>query len=112
MKVLGAAVLAMEALIMGFALLLVQKHQNGAVLLVGAGIALLFLLTAAMLRRRMGWVFGSVLQIAIIGYGFVVTPLIFLGVLFAGLWIAAIIVGRKGEATQAALIKARESEAR
>lgn len=111
MKVLGAAVLAMESLVMGFALLLVMKDQSTPTLLVGGVIALLFLLAAGMLRKNYGWVLGSFLQIAMIGYGFIVTPLFFLGVLFSGLWITAIVVGRKGEAARAALAKAGEPEA-
>jgi len=111
MKVLGAAVLAMEALVMGFALLLAQKHQSAMALFAGGIIAVLFLFTAGLLKRRFGWILGSILQIAMIGYGIIVTPLFFLGVLFGALWIAAIVVGRKGEATRAALLKARESEA-
>jgi len=111
MKVLGAAVLAMESLVMGFALLLAQKHESAIPLLIGAVIALLFLFSAGMLRNRYGWILGSLLQVAIVAYGVIVTPLFFLGVLFGGLWIAAIIIGRKGEAARAALLKARESRA-
>lgn len=111
MKVLGASVLAMEFLVMGFALLLAVKSQSGATLIVGGVIALLFLLTAAMLRRTYAWILGSILQIAMIAYGLIVTPLFFLGVLFSGLWIAAIVVGRKGESARAALLKAGESKA-
>ncbi|MEK6648061.1 MAG: DUF4233 domain-containing protein [Actinomycetota bacterium] len=110
MKVLGASVLAMESLVMGFALLLVMKNQSNATLVVGGVIALLLILTAGMLRKNYGWILGSILQIAMIAYGFIVTPLFFLGVLFSGLWVAAIVVGRKGEATRAALVKAGESK--
>lgn len=111
MRVLGAAVLAMESLVMGFALLLAQKHESAIPLLIGTVIALLLLFSAGMLRNRYGWILGSLLQVAIVAYGVIVTPLFFLGVLFAGLWIAAIIIGRKGEAARAALLKARESRA-
>jgi hypothetical protein len=46
----------------------------------------------------------------LIGYGFVTTPLFFLGTLFTGLWVAAIIVGRRGEAARAAFLKAGETK--
>ena len=101
----------MESLVMGFALLLALKDQSARTLIIGGVIAILFLLSAGMLRKKLGWVIGSILQIAMIAYGFIVTPLFFLGVLFAGLWIAAIVVGRKGEAARAALLKAAESKA-
>jgi hypothetical protein len=46
------------------------------------------------------------LQVAILGYGFVVTSMFIVGALYLGLWIAAILVGRKGEAARAALLAA------
>jgi len=96
---------------MGFALLLAKDGASAASLIIGGAIAILFLLTAGLLRTRYGWILGSLLQVAMIAYGVIVTPLFFLGVLFAGLWIAAIVVGRKGEVARAALLKALESEA-
>ncbi|MCX6429272.1 MAG: DUF4233 domain-containing protein [Actinobacteria bacterium] len=102
MRILGAAVLAMESLVMGFALLLATKDHSSLSIAIGGCIAIAFLLCAGLLKRTFGWILGSLLQIAI----FVVAPLIILGVLFSGLWVAAIIIGRKGEAARAALLKA------
>jgi hypothetical protein len=109
MKVLATSVLAMEIMLMGFAILLASKNHGGAALSLGAVIAVLLALAAATLRIRVGWVLGSALQIAVVAYGFIAAPLFFLGVLFTGLWIAAIVVGRKGEAARAALLKASET---
>ena len=109
MKVLGSAVLAMEVMVMGFALLLASKNESSGALILGGITALLLIFAAGMLRNRSGWILGSFLQIAMIAYGFVVTPLFFLGTLFGGLWVAAIVVGRKGEAARAALLKAGEA---
>ncbi|MSW57924.1 MAG: DUF4233 domain-containing protein, partial [Actinobacteria bacterium] len=50
------------------------------------------------------------LQIAAFFYGFFVTPMFFLGALFAGLWICAIVVGRKGEAARAAFVSGAGSQ--
>jgi hypothetical protein len=94
----------MEVFVMGFAVLFASKNHTGAALVVGGVIALLLLLSMGFLRSRMGWVLGSLLQLAVIGYGFVATTLYFLGSLFAGLWVAAIVVGRKGEAARAAFL--------
>ncbi len=105
MKVLASAVLTMEALTMGFALLLVAKDHSSAALYVGAAIAILLLFAVGMLRNRGGWILGSLLQFAVIGAGALATPLYFLGAVFGGLWIAAIIVGRKGEAARAAFLE-------
>jgi len=105
MKVLASSVLAMEIMVMGFAVLLASKNHSASALIWGGVIAALLVVAAATLRTAMGWILGSVLQMALIGYGFVATPLYFLGTLFMGLWIAAIIVGRKGEAARAALLR-------
>lgn len=94
---------------MGFAVLLASKGHSASALALGGVIAALLVVAVATLRRRVGWILGSALQIAMIGYGFVVAPLFFLGSLFLGLWVAAIIVGRKGEAARAALLNARET---
>ena len=90
---------------MGFALLLVAKSHSKAELLVGGLIALLLILNVGLLRNKVGWIMGSVLQIALIGAGAIATPLFFLGPVFGALWIAAIVVGRKGEAARAAFLK-------
>ena len=110
MKVLASSVLAMEIMVMGFAVLLASKNHGAAALILGGVIAVLLAVAAATLRIRVGWVLGSALQVALVGYGFVATPLFFLGVLFMGLWIAAIVVGRKGEAARAAFLKTGETK--
>lgn len=110
MKVLASSVLAMEIMVMGFAVLLASKDHSAIALILGGVIAALLVVTVSMLRTRAGWILGSVLQVALIGYGFVTTSLFFLGSLFMGLWIAAIVVGRKGEAARAALLKAGETK--
>jgi hypothetical protein len=109
MKILASSVLAMEIMVMGFAVLLASKNHGAPALIWGGVIAGLLLLAVATLRIRVGWVLGSALQIALVGYGFIATPLFFLGALFMGLWIAAIFVGRKGEAARAAFLKTGET---
>ena len=68
-------------------------------------IAIVAILTAGLLKKKFGWIIGSLLQIAIIAYGYFVTPMYFMGALFAILWISAIVVGRKGEAIRAQLLR-------
>ena len=108
MRVLGSAVLVMEFFIMGFAMLIAKDHETST-LIAGAVIAILFLLTPGLLKKKAGWILGSVLQLLMIGYAVVVPSMIFIGLLFAGLWIAAIVVGRKGEAARAALLAQAEN---
>ena len=95
----------MEAFVMGFAVLLAMGEHTGGVLALGGALAIALLLNAGLMKKKVGWVLGSVLQLAMIGYGYVVTPMYFMGALFAGLWIAAFLVGRKGEAIRAELLR-------
>jgi len=95
----------MEAFVMGFAVLLAMGEHSGGALALGGTIAILQLINAGLMKKRIGWVIGSVLQIAMIAYGYVVTPMYFMGALFAALWVAAFLVGRKGEAIRAELLR-------
>ena len=110
MRVLGSAVLVMEFFIMGFAMLVAKDHETSTII-AGAVIAILFLLTPGLLKKKAGWILGSILQFLMIGYAVVVPSLALLAVIFGGLWIAAIVVGRKGEAFRAALL-AEEQKSR
>ena len=106
MRILGATVLVMEGLTVAFGLLLAMSSTSsvGAIWLwAGGALALLLILTAGLLKRKSGWIIGSILQLCVFAYGFVVTAMFAMGVLYAGLWIAAIVVGRKGEAARARL---------
>jgi len=58
------------------------------------------------LKKKAGWILGWILQVGILAYGFVVTSMFLVGAIFLGLWIAAILVGKKGEAARAALLAA------
>jgi hypothetical protein len=109
MRVLGSAVLVMEFFIMGFAMLIAKDHE-ASTLIAGAVIAILFLLTPGLLKKKSGWILGSILQFLMIGYAVVVPSLAFLALIFGGLWIAAIVVGRKGEAARAALLAEAEKD--
>ena len=111
MRVLGSAVLVMEFFVMGFAMLLAKDNHGASTIIAGAVIAILFLLTPGLLKKKAGWVLGSILQFLMIGYAVVVPSLAILALIFGGLWIAAIVVGRKGEAARAALLaEARVAE--
>ena len=107
MRMLASAVLIMEVFIMGFAMLLAKDNHGSAAIIAGAVIAFLLLLTPGLLKKRAGWIVGSLLQLAMIGYAFVVPSMAIVGLIFGGLWIAAIVVGRKGEAARAALMASK-----
>ena len=96
--------LAMESLVMGFALLLAMDKHSSSELILGAILALLILLTAGMTKRVSGWILGSVWQICLIAYGMVVPAMYFMGALFALLWVCAYFVGKKGEKVRAQMM--------
>jgi hypothetical protein len=101
---LGASVLTMEALVVSFALLVAKDlsvRTEVPVGVLGGVLAVLCLVAAGLLKRRVGWILGSVIQVGLIAMGFVVPMMFLLGALFAGLWAAAIIVGRMGERARA-----------
>ena len=97
----------MEFFIMGFAML-IAKDQEPSTLIAGGVIAILFLLTPGLLKKKSGWILGSILQFLMIGYAVVVPSLAILALIFGALWIAAIVVGRKGEAARTALLAQAE----
>jgi hypothetical protein len=101
----------MEFFIMGFAMLLAKDNHETSTIVAGAIIALLMLLTPGLLKKRVGWSLGSILQFLMIGYAVVVPAMAIVGLIFGGLWIAAIVVGRKGEAARAALMATRTPDA-
>jgi len=106
MKVLGASVLIAESLTLGFAILVAMKDQSQAAIIYGCAVAFLLFVAAGLVRRPGGFVFGSLMQVAMISFGFVEPSFFIIGVVLIGLWVAAIIVGRKGEAARAALLAA------
>jgi hypothetical protein len=97
----------MEFFVMCFAMLIAKEHETST-LVAGAVIAILFLLTPGLLKKKAGWILGSLLQFLMIGYAVVVPSLAILALIFGGLWVAAIVVGRKGEAFRAALLAEAE----
>ena len=107
MRILGSAVLVMEFFVMGFAMLLAKDNHEPSSIVAGAIIATLLLLTPGLLKKRTGWILGSILQFLVIGYAVVVPSMAIVGVIFGGLWIAAMVVGRRGEAIRAALMASR-----
>ena len=106
MKILGASVLIAESMTMGFAILIVMKDQSQAAIIFGCVVSFLLFVAAALVRRPGGFVIGSIMQVVMISFGFVEPYFFIFGVVFVGLWVSAIVVGRKGEAARAALLAA------
>jgi len=95
-RMLCSAILAFEAILMLLSILVL----NGFSVLsapwaaaIGGGMAAACLVAVGMLRRPAGYGLGHVLQVAIIAVGFLALPILFLGLVFAALWITAYLVG-------------------
>ena len=71
MKILGASVLIAESMTMGFAILIAMKDQSQAAIIYGCVVSFLLFVAAALVRRPGGFVFGSLMQIAMIAFGFI-----------------------------------------
>ena len=108
MRVLAAAVLTMESMLMGFALLIAKDDASLTEIILGAVLSVLFIFNAGLLKRKGGYLLGSFLQIFLIGYGLVVPHMYYMGGVFTTLWIIAILLGRRGEAIKASLIAQRD----
>lgn len=100
MRALCSSVLVGEALVVFFALLVavrLTEVATGTVLAVGGALAVLCLVAAGLLRYRWGYAAGWVIQALVVGCGFVVPAMFFLGALFAALWFVAIRLGSAAE---------------
>ena len=104
MRVLGSAVLAMEFLVVGFALLIAMEKHGALSLSLGGALAIAILLTVGVMKKMTGWYLGTLWQIGLIAYGVVVPAMYFLGALFSVLWVSAFLIGRKGESVRVALL--------
>jgi hypothetical protein len=94
---LEAVVLALSVPVM----ISVEDVDTGPAVGAGIGLAVLFVLTAGLLRRPWAYVLGHALQVAAICLGFLVPAMFFVGAMFAVLWATAYLVGRKIEADKA-----------
>jgi hypothetical protein len=110
MRILGASVLVMESICVGFALLLAMKEATATELIIGSTISLLLFLSAGLLKRRSGWIIASLLQVAMAGYSLVVPVFAVIALIFIVLWVCAIYFGRKGEAIRAELVAKRDAQ--
>jgi hypothetical protein len=100
MSRLGASVLGMEAIVAGLitpVAISVGGVEPGLAVAAGIGLLVLCVIAAALLKRPVGYVAGSVVQVLAIATGFLVPTMFFLGAIFAALWITAIIVARRVE---------------
>jgi len=110
---MAAAVLSLEAITLGLTtpvMITIADVPAGTAVAVGLGLAVVCLLLAGMLRAEWAYVAGYVVQVAAVALGFVVPVMFALGLVFAGLWTAADLLGRKIERERAAAWAAYRAE--
>jgi Protein of unknown function (DUF4233) len=92
-----AAVLVLEAIVVGLALLVLPKFGAGAtplgVGLIG-GLALLMVVASGLQRRPWGLAFALVLQAATVACGLLVPALAIVGLIFAAVWAGILLMAR------------------
>ena len=112
MRALCASVLFFEAIVVGLAVpagLALTDQHHGLILWGGLALAGALLLAAGLLRSQVGYVLGSGLQLLVVAAGFLLPAMFFLGVMFAGLWVMAIVLARRAD--RYALLRSTEPPA-
>ncbi|MCX6401972.1 MAG: DUF4233 domain-containing protein [Propionibacteriales bacterium] len=103
-RAMCAAVLSLEAITLGLTIpvmISLADVRPAVALSVGLGLAVACILVAGMLRRESAYYLGHAIQVAAVGLGFVVAMMWALGPIFALLWGAAYVLGRKIERERA-----------
>ena len=101
---LAATCLALEAFLVLFAVLAavgLSDIPDATLWSRGGALAVVCLLVAGRVRRRYGLVLGTLLQVVLIATGFVVTPMFFMGALFAAMWFWFLYLGARIDADHA-----------
>src|SRR3954447_1693697 len=93
-----AVVLLFEGLVVFFGALVASRMSDdvssGTALAVGGGLAVACILATGLLRSPRGIPVGWGVQVLVLATGIVVPAMIIMGLVFGGLWIAAIRIGR------------------
>jgi len=71
------------------------SHTSGSVLLIGSLLALACILDVGLLRHPWGITAGWALQVATLSCAFIVPAMLVVGLLFAALWLTALVQGRR-----------------
>jgi hypothetical protein len=99
-RLFAMLVLLGEALVVGFATLVAKDLSGvprGTALLAGGLLALLCVLTAGLLRVRVGYSIGWAVQVLLLASAIWVPAMLFLGLVFGALWVTALIQGQKAD---------------
>lgn len=95
---LCASILLLEAIVLGLTtpvLITVESVDKGRSLVIGLGLLVACVVAAGLLRFRWAYWLGWLIQLAALLLGLVITMMVVLGVIFAGLWATAYFLGAK-----------------
>lgn len=104
MRTMCAAVLAFEAVVIALSvpvMITVAGVDRGPALGAGLGLAGLAVVTAGLLRYRWAYPLGWLVQVGAIALGVVTAAMFVVGGLFGGLWVLAVVLGRRVEVIKA-----------
>lgn len=102
---LCAAMISLEAIVLLLTIpvmITLNGIAAGTATLIGLGLAVVCLLTAALLRMDWAYYLGHAIQVVAIGLGFVISTMFILGGVFAALWVGALVLGGRIDAAQRA----------
>lgn len=103
-RLFALMVLVGEALVVGFATLVAKDLADvsrGQALAAGAGLALLCVVAAGLLRSRVGYLLGWLVQLLLVATALWVPVMLFVGLVFAALWVVALVQGSRADALTA-----------
>lgn len=105
MRGMCAAMLTLQAIILALAIpvmISVEGVDKPLAIGLGAGLAVLCILTAGSLRRPGAYVVGHAIQVCTVALGFLIPVMFFIGIMFGTLWLGAFLLGRRIETDKAA----------
>jgi hypothetical protein len=98
MRVVLQTVLIFEVIVFGLAIpgmILVSEVPPATAAGFAGGAALLALAATALLRSRVGYVLGWVVQCAGLALGFLTTTMFIVGAVFAAVWVMSFVMGKR-----------------
>jgi len=98
---MAAAVLGFEAVVIALSvpvLIQVSAVDPAPATVAGLGLALLAVVAAGSLRHRWGYPLGWAVQVGAFALGFLTAAMFVVAALFGGLWVLALVLGRRIEA--------------
>ncbi len=105
MRTMCASVLGLQSVILFLTtpvLITVADVDVTWALVAGLGLGVLAIVAAASLRSPYGYWLGHLVQVGAMAMGFLLPVMFFLGAVFAGLWVLALVLGRRVEEAKAA----------